>query len=274
MTLIVALEGLIGAGKTQLMNEISKQIGDRHWEFVTEKVEDWKSLNLDGKEFNMLDAYYKNKIEAALALQVTIQCSRTKALLTAKEKNPQVIIVERGMGTGHEVFAKIIEDLKPYDKAASAEFNKFVDAVFGQDLKEDAIIFTKRSVEGCLKNIKSRNRAEEVEVVDKSYLDRLQLQYEKYLKETKVKVTEFDMDCIADMRKLADDIISMLDKDIVDNLIRSGTGLSQCAGIGNSMVNDSICENPQKETPQVTDHNSEMKVFEGGCDEMEKGRYW
>lgn len=107
-TLLVCLEGLIGAGKSTVLAEIEKMKLPLV-KVLYERVDDWKAVEMedgDGKSANMLACMYSGSLSSAV-FQLAIMQSRFGALVkTLCEKGVRVVISERGPWSEKMVFAK------------------------------------------------------------------------------------------------------------------------------------------------------------------------
>jgi deoxyadenosine/deoxycytidine kinase len=86
---IIAIEGLIGAGKTSVLQELRK----RGFTVIPERVAEW----------TYMDKFYKNPSKYALPFQIQILLSFLKYDLS-----DELIIVERSPQVSRSVFAKML----------------------------------------------------------------------------------------------------------------------------------------------------------------------
>ena len=67
--ILVAVEGIIGAGKTHIMKCLQERHAD--WNVVFEPLSAWQDVTKDAQN-NLLDMYYKEKSRWSLTLQVKL----------------------------------------------------------------------------------------------------------------------------------------------------------------------------------------------------------
>ena len=111
--IIISLDGNIGAGKSTLLQEIRNKLHDVH--IVDEPVSQWSALkNAKGK--SLLELFYEDKNRWSYTFQNCALLTRLKNIQKAVENidttisSPQVIITERSVLTDKHVFAEMLYD--------------------------------------------------------------------------------------------------------------------------------------------------------------------
>lgn len=102
---VVSLEGLIGAGKTTMLNHLGRKLQESGYSVVCvpEPVEEWSS---------MLQEFYTDPARFGPALQTFILTARGSALARAfdfRKLVPDVVIIDRSIHVGDTVFASLTD---------------------------------------------------------------------------------------------------------------------------------------------------------------------
>jgi len=180
--LVIVIEGPVGAGKTTLVKSLKTQI---QAEFLEEL--DFSHANLNGKEYNPLDVLYRDSLskEDYLCCQLHLQKNlagyyQQKIHEIYKNSSPKsfqdkVIIFDRWIPSC-ETFVKIRHEmdlLSDFSKDFLLEDAQRKQKRFIKQLTENTdicIFYMNTPPDECLKNIKKRNRPEEVKQTDKFWL--------------------------------------------------------------------------------------------------------
>lgn len=160
---VIVIDGLIGSGKTTILNSLSKLLNDKGIKTMAliEPVEDWKKIGA-------LEHFYKDIKQNCYEFQTYVYITRIKDLLENynKYKNDyDVFIVERSIFSDRYIFVEMLKEdmgttrMKMYDewcdlwkKLIPFEFNMF--------------ILLDTTVETSMKRLKIRNRCEELGISD------------------------------------------------------------------------------------------------------------
>lgn len=160
---IIVIDGLIGSGKTTILNSLSKILNDKGIKTlaIVEPVDQWK-------EIGALEHFYKDIKQNCYEFQTYVYITRVKDLLENynKYKNDyDVFIVERSIFSDRYIFVEMLKEdmgntrMKMYDewcdlwkKLIPFEFNMF--------------ILLDTTVETSMKRLKIRNRCEELGITD------------------------------------------------------------------------------------------------------------
>lgn len=187
--IIISLDGNIGAGKSTLLQEIRNKLHDIH--VVDEPVGQWTSLkNVKGK--SLLELFYEDKNRWSYTFQNCALLTRLKNIQKAVENidttisSPQVIITERSVLTDKHVFAEMLYDAGNIDPLEWELYESWFN-VFGKKYPVRAIIYVSTSSGTSKDRINTRNRSGE-ESIDLEYLDALDRQHKKWIKNTNIPV--------------------------------------------------------------------------------------
>lgn len=160
---VIVIDGLIGSGKTTILNSLSKILNDKGIKTlaIVEPVDQWK-------EIGALEHFYKDIKQNCYEFQTYVYITRVKDLLENynKYKNDyDVFIVERSIFSDRYIFVEMLKEdmgntrMKMYDewcdlwkKLIPFEFNMF--------------ILLDTTVETSMKRLKIRNRCEELGITD------------------------------------------------------------------------------------------------------------
>ena len=187
--IIISLDGNIGAGKSTLLQEIRNKLHDVH--IVDEPVSQWSALkNAKGK--SLLELFYEDKNRWSYTFQNCALLTRLKNIQKAVENidttisSPQVIITERSVLTDKHVFAEMLYDAGNIDPLEWELYESWFN-VFGKKYPVRAIIYVSTSSGTSKERINTRNRTGE-ESIDLEYLDALDKQHKKWIKNTNIPV--------------------------------------------------------------------------------------
>ena len=187
--IIISLDGNIGAGKSTLLQEIRNKLHDIV--IVDEPVGQWTSLkNAKGK--SLLELFYEDKNRWSYTFQNCALLTRLKNIQKAVENidttisSPQVIITERSVLTDKHVFAEMLYDAGNIDPLEWELYESWFN-VFGKKYPVRAIIYVSTSSGTSKERINTRNRSGE-ESIDLEYLDALDKQHKKWIKNTNIPV--------------------------------------------------------------------------------------
>jgi deoxyadenosine/deoxycytidine kinase len=184
--IIISLDGNIGAGKSTLLARIQSSIPE--WHVVNEPVDTWTALkNDEGK--NLLELFYEDKKRWSYTFQNCAILTRLKSLKNAiKTTTSDVIITERSVLTDRYVFAEMLRSSGDIDALEWTLYESWFN-IFSTEIPIHAIIHLTTSPETSEKRIHIRNRHGE-EGIPIDYLKALDLQHQKWIKETNLPVLE------------------------------------------------------------------------------------
>jgi deoxyadenosine/deoxycytidine kinase len=158
--ILLCIEGLIGAGKTTICNQLEKDISalpstnNMQVKILKEPVDFWRELGL-------LDRFYKDQKRWAFTFQLTALVTKCMELMQLDEDT--IYIIERSPYTDLNCFAKLCNMSGSIDDMEMNIYKLYFKHFITQLESKCAIrfIYLKTSPEICMERIKKRNRAEE-----------------------------------------------------------------------------------------------------------------
>ncbi len=197
MSLIISIEGNIGAGKSTLINYLKNKLkNDNKYIFLEEPVDDWESIQ--DNNINIIEKFYENVEKYSFPFQMMAYISRLSNLRNIIKKYPEsIIITERSLFTDKYVFAKMLFDSNKMNIYEYKIYNKWF-SEFINDLPPYKFI---KIISDPLKSylrIKKRNRNGESNIT----LDYLQMcdNYHEQMfihninKHLEINIEEYDID--------------------------------------------------------------------------------
>ena len=186
---VFCVEGLIGCGKTSVMNALKERFNKTKKTkicFIPEPVEVWEKQFRTGKK-GLLELFYNDPKRYSFTLEVAVFTTLIKEIRKAKKMGAEcVVIMERSLYSAFHVFSKMLYDDKKMERA---EY-KVLDHLFNE-LKEELptpqIIYFKVEPNTALERIKKRGRKAE-EGISVEYLENLEKYTKKWLNTMKENV--------------------------------------------------------------------------------------
>ena len=167
MSIVISIEGNIGAGKSTMIREIESK-SNKDIVYIPEPIDEWNTIQ-DENKTPILECFYKNQEKYAFSFQMMAYISRIANLKKAIENNPNtILIIERSVYTDKHVFAKMLYDNKQINEIEHQIYLKWYD-YFLKDLPPIYTIYMRTDPSVCLKRIQKRNRSGE-EKIKLSYL--------------------------------------------------------------------------------------------------------
>jgi len=181
-TIIIAVEGNIGSGKSTLVKNLENEFkDDRNVCFLQEPVDEWDQIkDADGK--TMIEKYYGDQKKYAFSFQMMAYISRLKRLRDGLKKNPNVIIVERSIFTDKNVFASMLYHDKKIEDVEYTIYLKWFEE-FLKDIPPISTIYVKTTPEVAKYRVDSRAR--KGEYIPLEYLELCHEYHEKWLNNEK-----------------------------------------------------------------------------------------
>ena len=181
MTVIVSLEGNIGAGKSTLIKKLQEIYSDsKDIIFLQEPVDEWINFK-DSQGNNILECFYKNQEKYSFSFQMMAYITRLALIEKTIKENPQrIIFMERSLDTDKMVFAQMLFD---HGKLEEIEFNIYkywFDYFQPKEIKRK-IIYLDVSPEICFDRIQQRAREGE-EGITLEYLQKCHQYHEEMMK--------------------------------------------------------------------------------------------
>lgn len=158
--ILLCIEGLIGAGKTTICNELNESISsvldasNIKVKILKEPVDFWRELGL-------LERFYKDQKRWAFTFQLTALVTKCMELMNLDDDT--IYIIERSPYTDLKCFAKLCNMLGSIDDMEMNIYKLYFEHFIKQLEAKCAIqfIYLKTSPEICMERIKKRDRVEE-----------------------------------------------------------------------------------------------------------------
>lgn len=161
MTIIIAIEGNIGSGKSTMVDYLKSQYNNtilfgRKVVFLQEPVKQWQEINSDGE--TILEKFYANQEKWAFSFQMMAYISRLDILRKAVKENPNgIIFTERSLFTDKNVFAQMLYDDKKINEIDFQIYNKWFHS-FIEEIPISGIVYIKTEPETCSARVEKRAR--------------------------------------------------------------------------------------------------------------------
>lgn len=176
-TINIQVEGIIGAGKTRLLNIIENSSELNEVEIFLEPIEKWTNLN----QRNLLQEFYANPSSAAaLTLQTYVYNTIFENHL--KKSSKKIKVMERSVFSAM-IFTQLQTEsgnISKVDYDVLNHHHKLVVNNFGAFVKPDLIVYLDVDVPQCMKNISARSRTEE-EGIPIDYMMKLDALHRKWI---------------------------------------------------------------------------------------------
>lgn len=185
----VALEGLIGVGKSTVLSILQKDYG---YDVAPEPVDQW----------TLLEQFYEDRPRYAMAFETQVLCSYAHKSFHAA-RAPQApkpsatacgsacscteaaLILERSPDSAYWVFANM---LHKQGHISEADFETLGALYRSLPLAHvDKVIYISAPVEVCMQRLAWRDRANETSKVSEAYLSDLHTRYLEWLSESPLK---------------------------------------------------------------------------------------
>lgn len=226
-TIVISLDGLIGAGKTTLMEHIGAAMPDV--EVVYEPVGEWMTLkNAEGK--SLLELFYEDKRRWSYTFQNCAILTRIRGIKNAiKRSTKRVILTERSVLTDRFVFAEMLRDSGDIDPMEWDLYMKWYES-FAEDLPVRGVIHLTTGVGTSAERIVKRGRHGE-DHIPLDYLSALDAQHRKWLANTDLPVLRLSTepgvpltDNLAKVRAFVDGLIASTKDATGRSQIKMGDG--------------------------------------------------
>lgn len=179
---IFSIEGNIGSGKTTLFNRLKKNMQNEKIRFISEPVEIWQSVKSCGDNEDILSKFYKNKEKYSFSFQIMVYLTFMKEIKKCIQENPscKMIIVERSIQSGYNIFTKMAIDEKYMDDIQLQIYKMmFEDCPFHLS----GIIYLDIEPEICIERVACRGRKGE-SVVSLEYLQKCKKYHDEWFLNT------------------------------------------------------------------------------------------
>lgn len=165
MSLVIYLEGNIGAGKTTMLSKLRAVYECDHSLVMTEPINDWPSLK----------PFYMDKRKHALQLQKEVMQSFHERETRCPDK--RFYIFERSLRSSYEVFAQLnctndelLQLYERYTRLGRANCFPADRAVY---------IYIRTSATKCLEQVRKRNKRTDA-YIDLSYLQEIEKMHDRH----------------------------------------------------------------------------------------------
>ena len=199
--LIIAIEGNIGAGKSTIIDTLSKQLdGNNEVILLKEPVDIWESIKETSTGENILEKFYKDSAKYAFSFQVMAYVTRLSLLRDTIRNNPEckVIICERSLDADRNIFAKMLYDDGLIEDIHYQIYLRF----YNEYVKEycvDGIVYIDADADVCYNRIKKRSRDGESNI-SLDYLEKCKKYCDEWLDSMRMKIDILDIDANYDTK--------------------------------------------------------------------------
>lgn len=208
MSVIIYLEGNIGAGKSTIIKRLKFRHEDDQSLMLTEPVSEWPSLKL----------FYGDKSKYALRLQTEVMQSFHERETLCPDR--PLYIFERSLRSSYEIFAKLNCTI---DEMASLQHKyRQMGRRCLYPFTRVLHVYIRTSVENCINRIRERNMItteitpttndDTIIEVDIEYLRKLEKLHDDIFLESADNKTIFVVDGNQDVNKLTAQILAIVEK--------------------------------------------------------------
>lgn len=158
--LIISIEGNIGAGKSTIIENLSKKLeGNKEIILLKEPVDVWESIRETTTGENILQKFYKDSHKYAFSFQVMAYVTRLSLIRNTIRENPQckVIICERSLDADRNIFAKMLFDDGQIEDIHYQIYLRFYNE-YAKEYQLDGIVYIDADAEVCHRRIAKRSR--------------------------------------------------------------------------------------------------------------------
>lgn len=187
--MIISIEGLIGIGKSTLIEHLKnnlKEINGKPVIYLKEPIEEWKGL---------IELFYKDQKKYAFSFQLTVLVTMSRLLKKTIKNNPDAIIIcERSVFSSKDVFVKMLYDNKMITDIDYQLYLQLFEEIT-KDIPLSSIIYLKATPETCLERIKNRNRSGEEEI-SLEYLEMCQQYHNEFFNKFDCRKLKLSGECL------------------------------------------------------------------------------
>lgn len=190
MTVLIFIEGNIGAGKSTIISKLRTNDID----VIIEPLNEWQNLK-DSNNKNILDHFYTDMKKYSYSFQSNAFLSRIKTLYSMN-KEKDIILVERSVFSDKYIFAQNCKNVGIMNEIEWILYNNWFDwmvtkAFEDLGVKTIGYIYLRCEPEVCHKRLTLRNRKEEKKV-SLDYIKDLHKLHEEWLNKDRDDVFVFD----------------------------------------------------------------------------------
>lgn len=199
---VVAIEGLIGAGKSTMMNILRKKLENKA-QFIDEPVDEWIAMR-DENDKNLLETFYSDMKRWSYTFQNIAYITRMNRLADALRGDSSLILMDRSLTGDKNTFTKMLKEDGCISRMEMEAYNKWCDffqTYFGSNVQMK-YVYLRCDPEVAFKRIQNRGRDEE-STIPLEYLKRLHNAHEEWLlNEENVLVIDVNEDFIDNEEKV------------------------------------------------------------------------
>lgn len=158
--LIISIEGNIGAGKSTIIDNLSRMLeGNEEVIMLKEPVDIWESIREKSTGENILQKFYKDSQKYAFSFQVMAYVTRLSMLRNTIRENPncKIIICERSLDADRNIFAKMLFDDGQIEDIHYQIYLRFYNE-YAKEYQLDGIVYIDADAEVCHRRIAKRSR--------------------------------------------------------------------------------------------------------------------
>ena len=172
----ISIEGNIAAGKTRLMNQISKQCP---WvECLREPIESWENVH----GYSLLESLYNDRRANKALIQSNILHSLHH--LYGAPTRSRIRVIERSVHTSRFIFMEIMQELGDITPSEYAflvqQYEELIGGQTSVAAHVDVILYIRTSPEVAYMRMRTRGRACE-QNISLDYLKKVHRKYEEWL---------------------------------------------------------------------------------------------
>ena len=204
---VVSIEGNIGAGKTTIIENLQKHLGNnKSIVFLREPVDVWDTVKGANGE-TMLQKFYEDPKQNAFPFQVMAYATRLSLIRKTIAENPDcdVIICERSIDADKQIFAKMLHDDGMINDMNFQIYNLFA-REYAVEFALDGIVYIDSDAEVCHARIMKRSRLGEGGI-ELGYLQKCRRYHEEWLCNDHIPILKLDTN--ADVTYNAEDVDDM-----------------------------------------------------------------
>lgn len=195
---VVVIDGIIGAGKTTILDVIKNELSNQGWRvgIIQEPVENWKQGV--SKEPSILEKFYADPKRYAYQFQTVAFHDRVKACINGWDRyvGYDIVLAERSVHTDN-LFMELLFDEKHIDHTELKNYrdwwNMWTELI---PYTPSLYFYLKPSINECMKRIASRNRKGEVDGVTLEYQQSLGKKHDEFYSSGKLQVRDTVVDMI------------------------------------------------------------------------------
>jgi deoxyadenosine/deoxycytidine kinase len=189
--ILISIDGLIGSGKTYLLNQLKKEYPE--WHFIDEPLDTWTALKNEKGE-SLLEVFYKDKMRWSYTFQNCAVLSRYRNIKKSIDdwrfeciSNPDVrrhniFVTERCIETDFNVFAQMLHDDGYLDGIEWDLYKQWYRMLHDQ-ANVNGIVYVNTPADISMERIHLRARKGE-DIIPMDYLENLDKYHKKWINNT------------------------------------------------------------------------------------------